>query len=251
MVAEDGLALKVEGLSFRYKGNSKSCIQRLNLEVKQGERFGLLGPNGAGKSTLMHLLCGLLSPEKGKIFLFNQDLAESKVRHRKRFGFVPQDFSFYPELSPEENLNFFGAWYGLSHEKIKKRTNELLHILGLIEVRRKAVKTFSGGMMRRVNLAIGVIHKPQILFLDEPTVGVDVQTRNAIISYLKELNLAGTTLLYTSHQLKEAEDLCERIALIDEGKIITSGTISQLLSQNNEKDLEGVFLNLTGREFRD
>jgi ABC-2 type transport system ATP-binding protein len=251
MAVEAYPAVKVKQLSFRYKGNTEDCIHDLDLVVKSGERFGLLGPNGAGKTTFMHLLCGLLSPAEGNIFLFGRDLSESSVRYRKCFGFVPQDFSFYPELSPQENLEFFGAWYGLSKEKINKRINELLHLLGLEEVRKKAVRTFSGGMKRRVNLAIGVIHKPQILFLDEPTVGVDVQTRNAIISYLKELNLAGTTLFYTSHQLKEAEELCDRVALIDEGKIITSGTISELLLTTKEKDLEGVFLSITGKEFRD
>ncbi len=251
MAVEGISALFIDELSFQYKGSSSPSINDLNLEVRKGERFGLLGPNGAGKSTLMHLLCGLLSPGSGSICLFDTNLSESKIAHRKRFGFVPQDFSFYPELSPLENLNFFGAWYGLKQERINKRSKELLHVLGLTEAKDKAVKTFSGGMKRRVNLAIGVIHKPQILFLDEPTVGVDVQTRNAIISYLKQLNSEGTTLFYSSHQMKEAEELCERIALIDEGKIIVSGTVAQLLNDTNEKDLEGVFLKLTGKEFRD
>ena len=251
MVGEIGLALEVKGLNYRHKGSKELCIRKLDLGVVRGERFGLLGPNGAGKTTFMHLLCGLLIPQDGEIFLLDQDMSKSKIRHRKRFGFVPQDYSFYPELTARENLEFFGAWYGLSRDKIKKRTNELLHLLGLNEVEKQPVKTFSGGMKRRVNLAIGVIHKPQILFLDEPTVGVDVQTRTAIISYLKELNLAGTTLFYTSHQLREAEELCERIALIDEGQIIASGSISQLLSDQKADDLEDLFLHLTGKEFRD
>ncbi|HNS11680.1 MAG TPA: ABC transporter ATP-binding protein [Bacteroidia bacterium] len=242
-------ALRIEGLNFRYKGAANLCIADLNLEINRGARFGLLGPNGAGKTTLMNLLCGLLSPDGGKIRLMDFDADNPKVRHRKCFGYVPQDFAFYAELSPVENLNFFGAWYGLPSEKIKKRSAELLKILGLTDVRNKPVKTFSGGMKRRVNLAIGVIHKPQILFLDEPTVGVDVQTRNAIISYLKELNNAGATLIYTSHQLKEAEELCETIALIDEGKIIVSGSLKNLILQNS--DLESLFLKLTGKEFRD
>lgn len=251
MAVEEKTALKIADLSFRYKGNTDHCLQHLNLEVKKGERFGLLGPNGAGKTTLMHLLCGLLLPSEGTIQLLNHRVGGKNVRHRKSFGFVPQDFSFYPELSPNENLDFFGAWYGLKQDKITKRAKELLYILGLESVAKKPVKTFSGGMKRRVNLAIGVIHKPQILFLDEPTVGVDVQTRNAIISYLKQLNQEGTTLFYTSHQLKEAEDLCERIALIDDGKIVVSGSISSLLEEYQEKDLENIFLHLTGKEFRD
>ena len=251
MAVEKTSALKIENLSFQYKGSAAPCLHKINLEVMKAERFALLGPNGAGKTTLMHLLCGLLKPNEGSIKLFGVNPDGSKISYRKRFGFVPQDFSFYPELSPVENLEFFGAWYGLRKEKIKKRSDELLFILGLKDVRTKPVKKFSGGMKRRVNLAIGVIHKPQILFLDEPTVGVDVQTRTSIISYLKELNAAGTTLFYTSHQLKEAEELCEKIAFIDDGKIIVSGSMSELLKDKNEKDLESVFLQLTGKEFRD
>ena len=167
------------------------------------------------------------------------------------FGFVPQDFSFYQELSPVENLEFFGAWYGLKKSQIKQRTTELLEVLGLCEVGKKQVQKFSGGMKRRVNLAIGVMHEPRILFLDEPTVGVDVQTRHAMIEYLKELNKNGTTLIYTSHQLTEAEDLCNKVALFDEGRIIARGELSQLLTENDEQRLEGLFISLTGRAYRD
>jgi len=143
-----------------------------------------------------------------------------------------------------------GAWAGLDGNTIMKRTRELLHILGLEDVRNKQVQTFSGGMKRRVNLAIGVIHNPKVLFLDEPTVGVDVQTRHAIISYLKELNNNGTTLVYTSHQLNEAEDLCNEMALIDEGKIVAKGSINELLEQHNTSSLENLFLKITGKSYR-
>ncbi len=243
-------ALNVDDISFRYKGQSSPCIHNLCLEVGKGERFGLLGPNGAGKTTLMHLLTGLLIPENGAFQMMGH-VQDKKVRHRNIFGYVPQDFSFYPELSPIENLDFFGAWYGLKGKEISKRSTELLEILGLEEVRNTPVRKFSGGMKRRINLAIGVIHHPQILFLDEPTVGVDVQTRNAIISYLMKLNREGTTLFYTSHQLKEAEELCNRIALIDEGKIIVSGELQHLLAEHRDADLEEIFLKLTGKAFRD
>ena len=168
----------------------------------------------------------------------------------KLFGFVPQDFSFYQELSPAENLEFFGAWAGLNKTEITKQTDELLQILGLDDVRDKQVQKFSGGMKRRVNLAIGVIHDPQILFLDEPTVGVDVQTRHAIIDYLRKLNENGTTLIYTSHQLSEAEGLCEQVAMIDEGKIITQGNINAVLKEHSNESLEELFINLTGKEYR-
>jgi ABC-2 type transport system ATP-binding protein len=163
---------------------------------------------------------------------------------------VPQDFSFYHELSPVENLEFFGAWSGLDKQTIKTRTDELLTILGLNDVRDKQVQKFSGGMKRRVNLAIGVIHNPAILFLDEPTVGVDVQTGRAIIDYLLKLNKSGTTLVYTSHQLNEAEGLCEQIALIDGGRIIAQDDLDVLLKSHKQENLEQLFLNLTGKEYR-
>ncbi len=168
-------------------------------------------------------------------------------RVNKLFGFVPQDFSFYQELSPVENLEFFGAWSGLNRQQIKTRTDELLKILGLENVRHKAVDKFSGGMKRRVNLAISVMHNPPVLILDEPTVGVDVQTRHAIINYLMELNRNGTTLIYTSHQLSEAEGLCEQVALIDTGEIIVQDSLTHLLKEHQQESLEDLFLNLTER----
>jgi ABC-2 type transport system ATP-binding protein len=163
----------------------------------------------------MNCMTGLLIYQQGSIQLLGHEIAHHKRSINKLFGFVPQDFSFYQELSPVENLAFFGAWSGLNKTDIKNKTTELLEVLGLTDVRNKKVQEFSGGMKRRVNLAIGVIHNPQILFLDEPTVGVDVHTRHAIITYLKKLNEEGTTLIYTSHQLSEAEDLCNKVALID------------------------------------
>ena len=150
-----------------------------------------------------------------------------------------------------ENLAFFGAWSGMEKQAIKTKSIELLEVLGLTEVHNKQVRKFSGGMKRRVNLAIGVLHTPQVLFLDEPTVGVDVHTRQAIISYLKALNEQGTTLIYTSHQLSEAEDLCNTIALIDEGKILLHGSLTQLLAAHQQEGLEGLFINLTGKMYRD
>ncbi len=245
------LAVNIQNLDFRYAGQSGMCISQLNLKVGAGERFGLFGPNGAGKTTLMNCMTGLLSFSKGNIQLFENEIVQHKKKVNKLFGFVPQDFSFYQELSPVENLEFFGAWSGLDKHEIKKRTNELLEVLGLSDVKNKQVQKFSGGMKRRVNLAIGVLHNPSILFLDEPTVGVDVQTRYAIINYLKDLNKNGTTLFYTSHQLNEAEDLCDKIALIDEGKIIAHDFLSQLLLKHSENGLEGLYLNLTGKAYRD
>lgn len=243
-------AVHINNLGFTYPRQSAPCFSKLNLEVLEGERFGLFGPNGAGKTTLMNCMTGLLKFQEGSIRLFGHEIAHHKKSINKLFGFVPQDFSFYQELSPAENLSFFGAWSGLHKSEIKNKTTELLDILGLAEVRDKRVEEFSGGMKRRVNLAIGVIHNPRILFLDEPTVGVDVHTRHAIITYLKKLNENGTTLIYTSHQLSEAEDLCNKVALIDDGKIIAHDTLPQLLAEHEEDGLEGLFLNLTGKSYR-
>jgi ABC-2 type transport system ATP-binding protein len=244
-------AVMIQNLGFTYPGQSAACLNNLNLDVAEKERFGLFGPNGAGKTTLMNCMIGLLNYQQGNIKLFGDEVKTNRKKINKLFGFVPQDFSFYQELTPIENLAFFGAWSGMNKQAIKKKSGELLEVLGLTDVHNKPVQKFSGGMKRRVNLAIGVIHTPRILFLDEPTVGVDVHTRQAIITYLKDLNKNGTTLIYTSHQLSEAEDLCDRIALIDEGKIIVHDSLDQLLADHKEEGLEGLFINLTGKMYRD
>ncbi len=244
------LAVEIQDLGFSYPGHSTPFISNFNLQIAEGERFGLFGPNGAGKTTLMNLMTGLLSFSVGSIKLLGNEIKKHDKSINKLFGFIPQDLSLYQELSPVENLEFFGAWSGLHKHEIKTRTKDLLGILGLAEVRDTPVQKFSGGMKRRVNLAIGVVCNPQILFLDEPTVGVDVQTRFAIIDYLKELNKNGTTLIYTSHQLSEAEGLCKKIALIDEGKIIAHDDLDTLLAQYRQDGLEGLFLKLTGKNYR-
>ncbi len=245
------LAVNIRDLDFTYSGQPTPFFSSFNLTIAEGERFGLFGPNGAGKTTLMNLMTGLLSFNNGSIELLGNEIKNHKKSINTLFGFVPQDFSFYPELSPQENLEFFGAWAGLNKNEIKIKTRELLEILDLTKVKNKPVQKFSGGMKRKVNLAIGVIHNPKILFLDEPTVGVDVQTRHAIINYLKALNQNGTTLIYTSHQLSEAEGLCEKIALIDEGKIIAHDDLNILLDKHKQDGLEGLFLNLTDKKIRD
>ncbi len=243
-------AVNIQDLGFAYPGQKAMLFSHLDLTIPAGSRFGLFGPNGAGKTTLMNLMTGLLPFKQGSIRIAGHEIRKKNTSLNKLFGFVPQDFSFYQELSPVENLQFFGAWSGLNSASIKRRTDELLQILGLTDVRDKPVEKFSGGMKRRVNLAIGVIHEPGILFLDEPTVGVDVQTRHAIINYLKELNKKGTTLIYTSHQLSEAEDLCEKIALIDQGRIVAYDDTESLLLKHGQDGLEELFLELTGKDYR-
>ena len=243
-------AVSLQQVGFVYPGQSSMCIKNMNLEIGAGESFGLFGPNGAGKTTLMNLMTGLLTAVEGSIYLLGRPVKKHAKSFNRLFGFVPQDFSFYEELSPVENLEFFGAWSGLKRAQLKNRIEELLDVLSLSDVHNKPVHKFSGGMKRRVNLAIGVIHHPEILFLDEPTVGVDVQTRHAIINYLKQLNQEGTTLIYTSHQLSEAEGLCEEVALIDSGEIIAQDSLTALLEEHSKDSLEGLFLELTGKEYR-
>src|SRR5450432_486180 len=244
-------AIVIRDLGFQYQGKEGIQFKNFNLEINGGERFGLFGPNGAGKTTLMNLLTGLLKYTEGSIRLYDHEINHHPKSINNIFGFVPQDFSYYPELTPRENLSFYGAWYGLDRKKIKNRTDELLEMLGLATVGNRVLQHFSGGMKRRVNLAIGVMHEPKVLFLDEPTVGVDVQSRHAIIHYLNQLNIAGTTLIYTSHQLEEAAALCTKIALIDDGKIIAHDTLDKLLIEHGHEGLEGLFLALTGKRFRD
>ena len=244
-------AISINNVTFGYESITVPQLKNISLFIPKGKRFGLFGPNGAGKTTLMSLITGLVSPNEGEIFVLDKNRKSEKKEISKLLGFVPQDFSFFEELSPIENMEFFGAWYGLSASQINIKTEELLKVMGLWDVKDNTVKKFSGGMKRRINLAIAVMHQPAILLLDEPTVGVDVQSRNAIIQFLTELNAAGTTLLYTSHQLREAEDLCEEIALIDQGSIIAQGNIQNLLETHQQMDLESLFLKLTGRNYRD
>ncbi len=244
-------AIEISNLNFSYGDSLGVVFNDFNLAINESERFGLLGPNGAGKTTLMNLMTGVLQPKSGNVKFFGKEFQAHVKIIKKQFGFVPQFHSFYQELSPVENLEFFGAWAGLNAKEIKQRTNELLEVLGLNNVRDKVASKFSGGMKNRLNIAIGVIHQPKILFLDEPTTGVDVQSRHAIIQYLKELNEAGTTLIYTSHLLNEAEKLCTKIALIDQGKIIVMNDIKTLLEENKQTGLEGLFINLTGKDYRD
>lgn len=244
-------AVDIHDLDFSYTHPQHICFTGLNLTISAGERFGLFGPNGAGKTTLMGCMTGLLRYNKGTVHLLGKEIKRSPKEVKKLIGFVPQDFAFYQELSPVENLEFFGALCGLNRSAIRQRTAELLEVLDLSEVKDIAVQKFSGGMKRKVNLAIGVIHDPPLLFLDEPTVGVDIQTRHSIISYLKALNKNGTTLIYTSHQLSEAQELCNSIALIHEGRIIERDTPETLFLKHGEKDLEGLFIALTGKHYRE
>jgi ABC-2 type transport system ATP-binding protein len=242
-------AIQIEGLTFSYP-SAEPVFRDFSLVIPRGKIFGLFGPNGAGKSTLMQLMTGVLPMQQGMIRMEGADIRKDPMQVRRRFGFVPQDLALYEELSPMENLDFFGALCGLGTRDKRARATEILQILGLSNVMHKPVRQFSGGMKRRVNLAVGVLHQPSILILDEPTVGVDVQTRHAILEYLRSIHARGTTLIYTSHQLSEAEELCEEVALIDSGRLLLQSPMAEVQQKHGGKGLEQVFLNMTGRAYR-
>mgnify|MGYP001806607928 CR=1 FL=1 len=241
----------IDRLSIQFKGSEHKNLDTLSFDVLRGEKFGIFGPNGAGKTTLISILCGLIQPDSGSVYYSVHQPLETFKQVLTEIGYVPQEYAFYPELSPVQNLNYFGSLYGIPKAERKQRIAELLEILGLQTVAHKKINTFSGGMKRRVNLAIGIINRPKILFLDEPTVGVDVQSKMAIMQYLEELNRQGTTIIYTSHHLKEAEEFCERILLMDHGKMIALDHIKTLLLEHEALNLESLFIKLTGSEYRD
>ena len=246
-----GPAIQIENITKRYRSAQEDSLNKVSLQINERDVYGLLGPNGAGKTTLISILCGIIPPSKGNINYYIGGNSVSETERRSRVGFVPQEYAFYQELSARQNLDYFGAMYNLSKSELTVRIDELLEALGLMKSADKKVSTFSGGMKRRVNLAIGLIHKPSILFLDEPTVGVDVQSKNAIIKYLEEINRTGTTIVYTSHHMSEAEEFCNRIALIDHGKVVVEGDLQDLLRENFAPDLQSLFIKLTGEEYRD
>lgn len=244
-------ALCIQNLGYCYPKAEKPLFEGLNLEVEEGQSFGLFGPNGAGKTTLISLITNVLKYETGSITFFNQELSQNRKSILSQIGYVPQGLSLYEELTPLQNMRYFGVMMGLRVEEANQKGSEILGVLGLDKVQNKPIKQFSGGMKRRVNLAIGVIHEPKFLFLDEPTVGVDIQTRHAIVHYLKTLNEKGTTLFYTSHHLAEAQELCREIALIDNGKILIKDRLDKILVDHNQDTLEAVFIEVTGSEYRD
>ena len=243
--------IEIRNVTQRYRSSQENSLTDITLTINKSDVFGLLGPNGAGKTTLISILCGIMPPSSGEIRFYSDDVIISKAEQRSAIGFVPQEYAFYQELTPRQNLDYFGAMYNIPSGELKLRREDLLAVLGLSKAADKKVETFSGGMKRRVNLAIGIIHKPSVLFLDEPTVGVDVQSKNAIIRYLQEINRQGTTIIYTSHHMTEAEEFCNRIALIDHGKVISEGDLDEVKHANQVSSLQSLFIKLTGEAYRD
>jgi ABC-2 type transport system ATP-binding protein len=207
------------------------ALDDVSLDVAPGEFFGLLGPNGAGKSTLMSLAAGLRTPDAGTITVAGHPVGIHVDTARRALGFVPQTIALFPELTAEENLQIFGELQGLRGPELKSRIDEGLAAVQLSDRRRSFVKTFSGGMQRRLNIVAALLHRPKLLLCDEPTVGVDPQSRNAIFDYLQQLNRSGVTIIYSTHYMEEAERMCSRIGIIDHGKILALGTLEELLTK--------------------
>lgn len=244
--------IEIQSLSKKYKNADVYSVNNLSLQINKGEIFGLLGPNGAGKTTLISMLCGLIKPTSGDFTINGYKYSNDAHAIKKIMGVVPQEYALYPTLTARENLMYFGSMYGLKGKALKQKINDSLDYLGLLKFADKKIDTFSGGMKRRINLLAGQLHDPSVLFLDEPTVGVDVHSKAVIIEYLKQVNQSGTTIIYTSHHLAEAQDLCSHIAIIDNGEIMIKGTPQEIIElTHNAHTLEDVFLSLTGKALRD
>jgi ABC-2 type transport system ATP-binding protein len=246
------VVVQVEGLTKYYKGLKAPAVANLSFEIKKGAIYGLLGPNGAGKTTTLSILSGLSRPSRGSVAVNGFSLPSAQNTFKKTIGVVPQEIALYPSLTLQENLRFFGRLYGLRATELESTIKEYLNLMGLEAHRYRPLKTFSGGMQRRANLIAGILHKPGLIFLDEPTVGIDVQSKAVILDYLKQLNATGTTLIYTSHHLAEAESFCDHILILDHGKRVTAGTPQELIARSGQVDnLEELFLHLTGKALRD
>jgi ABC-2 type transport system ATP-binding protein len=280
--------LRLEGLRKSY-GETRA-LDQLDLTINAGEIFGLLGPNGAGKSTTVNICCGLVRPDAGQVTLEGAG-SPTEGRVRRQIGVAPQELALYEELTGEENVSIFGQLYGLTGSRLHTRVDSSLAFVGLIDRRHDAARTYSGGMKRRLNLAMAIVHEPRLLLLDEPTVGVDPHSRNAILDKVFELKRLGITVVYTTHYMEEAQKLCDRVAIIDHGRLAALDTVSNLIARFGGKtavvledngqskrvetddplaelsrlqsagelrnfrverpDLESVFLHLTGRTLRD
>ncbi|MPT33468.1 MAG: ABC transporter ATP-binding protein [Chryseobacterium sp.] len=244
--------IEIKNLYKKYKNAEEFSVNDISLNIDKNEIYGILGPNGAGKTTLISMLSGLIKPTSGSFTINGLSPQKNSIKFRQNIGVVPQEYALYPTLTAKENLMYFGSLYGLSHKKLKNTIDGSLEIMGLSKFANKTIEQFSGGMKRRCNLIAGTLHNPKVLFLDEPTVGVDVQSKKAIIDYLLDLNKKGTCIIYTSHHLSEAEEFCTKIAIIDHGKIHAVGTPEELVNKvADAANLEDVFISLTGKELRD
>ncbi len=221
---------------LRRRFGDLTAVDGVSFRIAPGETYGLLGPNGAGKTTTISMVAGLIPADSGSVTVLGQPMAPSRVAPRRHLGLVPQDLAIYPELTALENLMFFGRLQGMGGAALRSRVDEVLDLIGLTDRAKDATKEFSGGMKRRLNIGIGLLHQPTLLILDEPTVGVDPQSRNAILESVETLAVAGMAVLYTTHYMEEAERLCDRIGVIDSGSIQAEGTRDELIRRTGGVD---------------
>ena len=238
----------LEATHLRKAFGSTTAVDDVSFRVEAGRVLGLLGPNGAGKTTTVSMIAGLVTPDAGHVRIAGEVLKGDADPAKGRIGLVPQELALYEELTARDNLQFFGSLYRLGRDVLEHAIGAALQLVGLADRAGDRVQTFSGGMKRRLNLAAGLLHDPDILLLDEPTVGVDPQSRNAIFDNLEELKRRGKALLYTTHYMEEAERLADRVVVIDRGRVIADDTVAAL---THTQSLESVFLSLTGRSLRD
>ena len=241
--------IEITNLEKSYSG--LPALRGVNLTVETGEVCGLLGPNGAGKTTLISILSGFVAPTRGHCSIENMDIVKQPYAVKPLIGLIPQEVSLYGALTGRENLAFFGKMYGVGGKALARKIEKLLEFSGLSDRGNDRVGTYSGGMKRRLNLVCGLVHSPRYVFLDEPTVGVDPQSREHIFRNIEELSNEGVCLIYTTHYIEEVERLCNRVAILDEGLVIADGRKSELLSAHGCKDVGELFLKLTGKGLRD
>ena len=242
-------AIIISDLTKRFE--DVTAVDDLSLEVAKGELFGLLGPNGAGKTTVINILCGLIKPTSGSVVVGGLDVQRDLYRVREKIGVCPQETAIFPYLTGLENIDLFGKLYGMSKDQLEVGRNELLEKMGLVEDAKRRTGKYSGGMKRRLSLALALIHDPQIAFLDEPTVAMDPQSRHAVWDFIKELRSKEKTIILTTHYMEEAEELCDNVGIIDYGKLIALGSPKELMKKYNVDNLEEVFIQLTGRRIRE
>lgn len=226
--------LVAKNLSKSYK--EVIALNNVSLSIKEGELYGMLGPNGAGKTTTINILSSLLKPDSGEILYQGKSLYQNLSESKRMIGVVPQEIALYEDLTAIENLKFWGTLYGIKGKQLQSKVEELLEFLGLSDRKNHKIKTYSGGMKRRINIAAALLHDPKIVFMDEPTVGIDPQSRNLIFEVIQELHSRGLTMIYTTHYMEEAERLCDRIGIIDEGKIIAEGSLEELKKSSKIKE---------------
>ena len=239
----------IEAEKLMKKYDKKIAVNDISFSIEEGQVFGILGPNGAGKSTTIFMLSTLLKPDSGDILLNGKSMVTKPSLLRPILGLVPQDIALYPMLSARDNLNFWGRIYGIRNKnQIESRINEVAELVGLEDKMNEKVGTFSGGMKRRLNIAAALIHKPKVIIMDEPTVGIDVQSRSYIISAIKDLNANGATIIYTSHYIDEIEALCHQVAIVDQGKVLACGNIEQLRNRAGVKEKVIIKVEETGQD---